>query len=337
MLNPPPSTKTESYQRINEEIATRMMNGDENAKEELIINNLKLAQKTAYKLQNEIFDFDDTYSIALIGLMKAADSFDPDKKIKFASFATTVMTNEIYMQNRSNKYLAINTSLHQVLNTDADGNTLTMEDVLEKDLPDHSQFLENEELNEFVKGFIDRLEGKHKIVFYELVIKGNEQKIVGEITNLSQSYISRLYRNLITKLRKELIAWGYAEKDEVPKEVVAVSKYCNSRNKNKKVKGQKMINSSYRMVKYSAIKYVFENYTELSNKQISIASNLLITSVNKAKYDFNVGRFDEIESTTDYKNDIENYIKHNKDVIYSSPVKVSSIYDLPPEERAKYI
>lgn len=180
----------------------------EKAKAELIQRNLRLVVYIARKFDNTGVDNDDLISIGTIGLIKAINSFKTDKNIKLATYASRCIENEILMYLRRTARLKSEISFDEPLNTDFDGNELLLSDVLGTSADavygDVEANAEKEQLKEALKKLSDR---ERKIMFLRFGLGGGEemtQKDVADLLGISQSYISRLEKKIITRLKKEI-------------------------------------------------------------------------------------------------------------------------------------
>ena len=197
---PPPLSKEEElyYLKLKEE-------GDKKAKEKLIEHNLRLVVFLAKKYENTNIDLEDLVSIGSIGLIKGIDTYKTDKNIKLATYASRCIDNEILMFLRKNKRKKTEVSFEDSLSYDAEGNELHLEDVLgtEKDIvtrpldEEVNKSLLNQELNKLNKR--DR-----EIMILRYGLSGHvemTQKDVAEYLGISQSYISRIEKKVINKLK----------------------------------------------------------------------------------------------------------------------------------------
>ncbi|MBQ9117887.1 MAG: RNA polymerase sporulation sigma factor SigE [Clostridia bacterium] len=180
----------------------------ERAKALLIQHNLRLVVYIARKFDNTGVDNDDLVSIGTIGLIKAVNSFRTDKNIKLATYASRCIENEILMYLRRTARLKSEVSFDEPLNTDFEGNELLLSDVLgtsaESVYGEIESGAEKELLKEALKKLTDR---ERKILFLRFGLGGGEemtQKDVADSLGISQSYISRLEKKIITRLRKEI-------------------------------------------------------------------------------------------------------------------------------------
>ena len=193
-------------------LAEKLKDGDENAKSELIERNLRLVVYTAQKFENTGVPTEDLISIGTIGLIKAVSSFNNDKNIKMATYASRCIENEILMHLRKTTKIKREFSLDEPLNQDKDGNVLTIADVLGTDSDTVSKASENEAEKEVLKLALDLLPDRERLIMnmrYGLY-SGDEmtQKEVADTLNISQSYISRLEKKILEKLKDTMIAEG---------------------------------------------------------------------------------------------------------------------------------
>lgn len=199
---PPPLSKEEE-----EHLLEKLPSGDKAAKSVLIERNLRLVVYIARKFENTGINIEDLISIGTIGLIKAVNTFNPEKKIKLATYASRCIENEILMYLRRNNKIRSEVSFDEPLNIDWDGNELllsdvlgTEEDIITKDLDasiDRKLLLKSlEQLNDREKQIMELRFG---------LIGGEEktQKDVADMLGISQSYISRLEKRIIKRLRKE--------------------------------------------------------------------------------------------------------------------------------------
>jgi RNA polymerase sporulation-specific sigma factor len=192
------------------ETLRQLLEGEEKeaAKAKLIQHNLRLVVYIARKFENTGVDSDDLISIGTIGLIKAINSFRTDKNIKLATYASRCIENEILMYLRRTARLKSEISFDEPLNTDFEGNELLLSDVLgtsaESVYGDIESNAEKEQLKEALKKLSDR---ERKIMFLRFGLGGGEemtQKDVAEMLGISQSYISRLEKKIILRLKKEI-------------------------------------------------------------------------------------------------------------------------------------
>ena len=183
-------------------------NEAEEAKSKLIQHNLRLVVYIAKKFDNTSVDPDDLISIGTIGLIKAVNSFRVDKNIKLATYASRCIENEILMYLRRTSKLRTEISFDEPLNTDFDGNELLLSDVLGLSAETVYGELEGEAERQQLKDALEKLtERERKIMYLRFGLFGGEemtQKDVADLLGISQSYISRLEKKIIGRLKKEL-------------------------------------------------------------------------------------------------------------------------------------
>ena len=191
-----------------EQYAVAAKNGDAAAREKLIEHNLRLVVYIAKKFENTSVDTEDLVSIGTIGLIKAVNGFDPEKKIKLATFAGRCIENEILMYLRKTVRLKTEVSLDEPLNVDGEGNELLLGDVLGTDndlvFKNLETTVEKQLLAEGLKKLSER---ERKIVDLRFGLDGGEektQKEVADLLGISQSYISRREKKIIKRLKKEI-------------------------------------------------------------------------------------------------------------------------------------
>lgn len=187
----------------------RLSNGDEKVKEELIEHNLRLVVYIARRFENTGVDLDDLVSIGAIGLIKAVNSFNQDKNIKLATYASRCIENEILMHLRKTVKLKGEVSFDEPLNTDADGNELCLSDVLGTDGDALYKKVESGVEEELLLVALSKLSDREKrIMELRFGLFGEEEKTqreVADMMGISQSYISRLEKKILFKLKKEFV------------------------------------------------------------------------------------------------------------------------------------
>ncbi|MFA5408363.1 MAG: RNA polymerase sporulation sigma factor SigK [Bacilli bacterium] len=179
--------------------------GDIPAKNKLIEHNLRLVVFLSKKYENTNIDLEDLVSIGTIGLIKAINTYKIDKNIKLAIYASRCIDNEILMYLRKNKRRRGEVSFEESLSFDVDGNELHLEDVLGTDPDVVTKDLEAEVERQMLLSEIDKLEDRDKrIMILRYGLNGKEemtQKDVAELLNISQSYISRIEKKVIKRLK----------------------------------------------------------------------------------------------------------------------------------------
>ena len=201
VLPPPLSPETELD--ILEKIET-----DESARHVLVEHNLRLVVYIAKRFENTNVGIEDLVSIGTIGLIKAVNTFRADKNIKLATYASRCIENEILMYIRKRGNLRNEISIDEPLNMDWDGNELLLSDVLGSEEDSVSYELERREEREVIRRALDTLSDREREIISLRYGFGLEreltQKEVADILGISQSYISRLEKKIISKLRSEL-------------------------------------------------------------------------------------------------------------------------------------
>ena len=201
---PPPLTKQEET-----ECLTRLQDGDMAVKPRLIERNLRLVVYVAKRFDNTGVNMEDLISIGTIGLIKAVDTFDTEKKIKLATYASRCIENEILMYLRKLSSRKTEVSLDEPLNTDYDGNELLLSEVLGTDENIVMQPLEEETDRQVLRRAVERLPQREKsIITMRYGLNGTKeqtQKEVADRMGISQSYISRLEKRILARLRRELV------------------------------------------------------------------------------------------------------------------------------------
>lgn len=185
-------------------LSEKLANGDEKAREKLIVHNLRLVVYIAKKFENSGVNIEDLISIGTIGLIKAVNTFSPEKNIKLATYASRCIENEILMHLRKIASQKIEVSLDEPLNTDWDGNELMLADVLGSDVDEISREIEEDDEKKILREIIENLpEREREIIDMRFGLGEKEeltQKEVADKMGISQSYISRLEKRIIKKL-----------------------------------------------------------------------------------------------------------------------------------------
>ena len=200
---PPPLKKSEE-----EIVMERITGGDDRAREILITHNLRLVVYIAKKFEATGANSEDLISIGTIGLIKAVNTFCPDKNIKLATYASRCIENEILMYLRKSTQLKNEISIDEPLNVDWDGNELLLSDVLGSDSDIVNRNMEQEAECKVLLEAVNKLEPRaRQITVLRFGLMGSRehtQKEVAVMLGISQSYISRLEKKIINKLKKEL-------------------------------------------------------------------------------------------------------------------------------------
>ena len=187
---------------------------EETAKKMLIEHNLRLVVYIAKKFDNTGVGVEDLISIGTIGLIKAINTFDPAKKIKLATYASRCIENEILMYLRRNSKTRMEVSIDEPLNVDWDGNELLLSDILGTEEDTIYRDLESEAERKLLVRAIQRLGGRERAIIkmrFGLGTPDGEektQKEVADMLGISQSYISRLEKKIMQRLRREMVKYS---------------------------------------------------------------------------------------------------------------------------------
>lgn len=200
---PPPLSPEEEKETL-----SRMMEGDRTARDALITHNLRLVVYLAKKYENSGVPSEDMISIGTIGLIKAVNTFTPERNIKLATYASRCIGNEILMYLRKSSNRRQEASIDEPLNIDGDGNELLLSDVLSSDENQVGQKLEQDAERATLRQSVALLSPRERQIM-ELrfgLVDGVErtQKEAADAIGISQSYISRLEKRIIKELRKRL-------------------------------------------------------------------------------------------------------------------------------------
>lgn len=201
---PPPLSRKEE-----EMIFLRLSEHDEEAKQQLIVHNLRLVVYIAKKFESTGINVEDLISIGTIGLIKAVNTFSPEKNIKLATYASRCIENEILMYLRKNQNRRKEISIDEPLNIDWDGNELLLSDILGTDADTVSTDIEKDAERSMLYQAIGSLESRERSIMelrFGLRKGGKEhtQKEVADLIGISQSYISRLEKRIIRRLHNDL-------------------------------------------------------------------------------------------------------------------------------------
>ena len=207
----PPPLEVEKESQVISDLGTEY---DDEAKAILIEHNLRLVVYIAKKFDNTGVGVEDLISIGTIGLIKSINTFKPDKNIKLATYASRCIENEILMYLRRNNKTKLEVSIDEPLNVDWDGNELLLSDILGTEEDTIYRNLENEVERKLLIKAISRLSGRErKIVQMRFGLgmpDGEEktQKEVADILGISQSYISRLEKKIMQRLKREMVKYS---------------------------------------------------------------------------------------------------------------------------------
>jgi RNA polymerase sporulation-specific sigma factor len=206
----PPPLEEDEEQRL---ISRLVSENAESAKKTLIEHNLRLVVYIAKKFDNTGVGVEDLISIGTIGLIKAINTFNPVKKIKLATYASRCIENEILMYLRRNSKTKLEVSIDEPLNVDWDGNELLLSDILGTEEDTIYRDLENEAERKLLIRALNKLTSREKLIvrmrFGLDNPEGREktQKEVADMLGISQSYISRLEKKIMQRLKKEMVRY----------------------------------------------------------------------------------------------------------------------------------
>jgi len=190
------------------ECLLRLKNGDESAKTQLIERNLRLVVYIAKKFEGSGVELEDLISIGSIGLIKAVRTFDLEKKIKLATYASRCIENEILMHLRKISKQKKETSLDKPLSYDSDGNELLLSDILGVDADEVFGSMETNAEKEAIWKVLEKLNEREQTIMKMRfgLGEGEEktQKEVADLLNISQSYISRIEKKILNKMKKNI-------------------------------------------------------------------------------------------------------------------------------------
>ncbi len=200
---PPPLTKAEE-----EKAFSLLLTDKAKGREQLIVHNLRLVVYIARKFESTGICVDDLVSIGTIGLIKAVNTFSPEKNIKLATYASRCIENEILMFLRKTSQHKNDISIDEPLNIDWDGNELLLSDILGTDDDTVNSSIEDDAEKAVLRETVERLPERERIImemrFGLKTGKEMTQKEAADVIGISQSYISRLEKKIIKKLKKEL-------------------------------------------------------------------------------------------------------------------------------------
>ena len=185
-----------------------VLNNNQTAKQKLIEHNLRLVVYIAKKFSGCGIEMEDLISIGAIGLIKAVQTYKYDKKIKLATYASRCIENEILMQLRKMAKLKAEVSLDEPLNSDGDGNELLLEDILFDEKQTLGKDMERSSEQQVLWEIINKLGSREKeIMIMRFGLLGGQEKTQKEVADelgISQSYISRLEKKILEKMKKDL-------------------------------------------------------------------------------------------------------------------------------------
>ena len=194
------------------EMLAKLSGGEKEIRDKLVEHNLRLVVYIARRFENTGVDLDDLVSVGTIGLIKAVNSFNLDKNIKLATYASRCIENEILMHLRRTVKLKCEVSFDEPLNTDWEGNELMLCDVMGTDGDIVYKKIENGVESELLGVALTKLNDREReIMELRYGLKGEEEKTqreVADMLGISQSYISRLEKKIISRLKKEFMKYN---------------------------------------------------------------------------------------------------------------------------------
>jgi len=200
---PYPLSKEEDAEAMN-----RLRCGDESVREVFITRNLRLVVYIAKKFDNSGVGVEDLISIGTIGLIKAVNTFCPEKNIKLATYASRCIENEILMHLRKINPTKGDISIDEPLNIDWDGNELLLSDILGSDADAVNTGIENDDERNLLLRCVGRLGERERVIMHMRFgmqgMREHTQKEVADLLGISQSYISRLEKKIIERLRRDM-------------------------------------------------------------------------------------------------------------------------------------
>ena len=201
---PPPLPAAEE-----QELLARCADGDENAKQRLIEHNLRLVVYIARRFENTGINIEDLISIGTIGLIKGISTFKTDRNIKLATYCSRCIENEILMHIRKISSQKVEVSLDEPINTDWDGNELLLSDILGTDGDTVMRPMEEDVEHQLLREALSRLPERDRyIITLRFGLDGRAEKTQKEVADclgISQSYISRLEKRIMQRLRRDLL------------------------------------------------------------------------------------------------------------------------------------
>ncbi len=194
---------------IEDEYIKKNLEGDENARSELILHNLRLVAHIVKKFETANYDVDDLIGIGTIGLIKGIDTYKPNKKVKLATYAAKCAENEILMYFRQDKKNSKNVSLYEEISYDKEGNKVTILDILKTKNEDFIEEITKNDNIELLRKYLNILTDREReIINARYGLDGYEEETQKEIAkrlNISRSYVSRLEKRATTKILREFL------------------------------------------------------------------------------------------------------------------------------------
>jgi len=309
----------------NEELIVKAKAGDKEAEREFFESNKKFSFYIAKKFANTNVEIDDLAGYAQIGFLKAYHTFDPSKDIKFATYSSRCMINEILMFLRRNKKHAYIDSLDRILITDGNGNGITLREIIPSDENIEDE-VELSMISTSVKDFVFSLPERDRLIIIMKFEEGKTQAEIGNALGISQSYISRICKRLrnrikryiekgegvvnkpkIVNLNPKLVNKPIAKKIIPPTPKIETPKIETIKDAPKINKPiiKEMENMTKANPKISQVKFINENYPQLKAKDIAIILGVGQNTV--ATYKFH-SKSEDIKPDASIKDAVEAYI-----------------------------
>ncbi len=191
------------------ECIMKMKDGDMEARNKLILHNLRLVAHIVKKFESNTNDMDDLIGIGTVGLIKGIDTYSLDKKVKLTTYAAKCAENEILMYFRANKKNSKNVSIYEGISYDKEGNEITVLDVLKTKDPDYLEDIYVKDNIQLLRKYFSILSSREKEILYMRYGLGKEeektQKEIAKSMGISRSYVSRIEKRAITKILREFI------------------------------------------------------------------------------------------------------------------------------------
>ena len=194
---------------IEDEYIQKTLEGDQNARNELILHNLRLVAHIVKKFETTNYDVDDLIGIGTIGLIKGIDTYKPNKKVKLTTYAAKCAENEILMYFRKDKKNSKNVSLYEEISYDKEGNKVTILDILKTKDPDFIEEITKNDNIELLRKYLNILTDREReIINARYGLDGYDEETQKEIAkrlHISRSYVSRLEKRATTKILREFL------------------------------------------------------------------------------------------------------------------------------------
>lgn len=294
----------------NEELIRLAKAGDSDAYDKFFVKNQGLVHYIATKFHSTLLPHDELFSLASFGMVKAFNSFDPDKNIKFATYGTRCMENEILMFLRKYKKYQYDQSIHAPIYSDNESEEIFLEDVLESETSYViDNFITSNSLREIVDElFHTTLNDRDKFIFRQTFYENKSQREIAEALNISQSYISRITGKLEKKLRNLAIDRGFVDKKKEEVE---------------------MANKSKRNI--ARFVYLDKVYPELSIKDLAHILGVSLPTISNYRKKKENGKFVDVVPDNSVKKKVLQYMEKNP-LKFKPLIEERITLDFPPTE-----